>query len=203
MQQQPTTLNSSPVPAPPLPFPPNSITTEQIQKCLDDNKNLILAILENQNLGKVNECAQYQAVLQRNLMYLAAIADAQPPPSTSAPPSQLPPNSNPQEGHYMQQHAQNTALQQQQQLQGGIPLQKLPFQLNAMRSDQQQQQQLFHLQAQAQQHQQQFQGQAGMHHISQAGLSNSGGLMEGRGGKQNPMDTNSGDGQGKSTLGHH
>eukprot|EP00850_Spirogloea_muscicola_P003304 SM000013S26473 [mRNA] locus=s13:489333:490568:- [translate_table: standard] len=45
---------------------------------LDENKQLILAILDNQNLGKLNECAQYQARLQQNLMYLAAIADAQP-----------------------------------------------------------------------------------------------------------------------------
>ncbi|KAJ1254643.1 hypothetical protein BS78_K015100 [Paspalum vaginatum] len=35
------------------------ITTEQIQKYLDENKQLILAILENQNLGKLAECAQY------------------------------------------------------------------------------------------------------------------------------------------------
>ncbi len=93
---------------------------------LDENKQLILAILDNQNLGKLNECAtwvncgasfckyticifiwflgfrfhmgnvsdihethlfmlvwvgwacRYQAKLQQNLMYLAAIADAQP-----------------------------------------------------------------------------------------------------------------------------
>eukprot|EP00850_Spirogloea_muscicola_P008470 SM000045S16215 [mRNA] locus=s45:319258:321172:+ [translate_table: standard] len=56
----------------------HQITTELIQKYLDENKQLILAILDNQNLGKLNECAQYQARLQQNLMYLAAIADAQP-----------------------------------------------------------------------------------------------------------------------------
>lgn len=55
-----------------------TITTELIQKYLDENKQLILAILDNQNLGKLNECATYQARLQQNLMYLAAIADAQP-----------------------------------------------------------------------------------------------------------------------------
>lgn len=58
--------------------PPTSITTEQIQRYLDENKQLILAILDNQNLGRLNECAQYQAQLQKNLLYLAAIADAQP-----------------------------------------------------------------------------------------------------------------------------
>ncbi|KAL5648637.1 hypothetical protein ACJX0J_039446, partial [Zea mays] len=51
---------------------------KQIQKYLDENKQLILAILENQNLGKLAECAQYQSQLQKNLLYLAAIADAQP-----------------------------------------------------------------------------------------------------------------------------
>ncbi|KAH8965653.1 hypothetical protein BDL97_04G128000 [Sphagnum fallax] len=56
----------------------SNITTELIQKYLDENKQLILAILDNQNLGKTNECATYQAKLQQNLMYLAAIADAQP-----------------------------------------------------------------------------------------------------------------------------
>jgi len=56
----------------------SNITTELIQKYLDENKQLILAILDNQNLGKLNECATYQAKLQQNLMYLAAIADAQP-----------------------------------------------------------------------------------------------------------------------------
>ncbi|XP_027109973.1 GRF1-interacting factor 2-like [Coffea eugenioides] len=186
-QQQPTpALTSSPPPS--LPFSPNSITTEQIQKCLDDNKNLILAILENQNLGKVSECAQYQAVLQRNLMYLAAIADAQPQPSATPP--QLPSSSGAQQGIYVQQ-AQATTMQQHQ----GVPVQKLPFQLSALRS-QDQQHQLLHFQAQ-----QQFQGQGGsnhgMHQIMQTGLSNSGSLMEGRGSKQSSLDANSGDGQGK------
>jgi hypothetical protein len=54
------------------------VTTELIQKYLDENQQLILAILENQNVGKLAECARYQARLQQNLMYLAAIADAQP-----------------------------------------------------------------------------------------------------------------------------
>uniref|UniRef100_A0A1D1YAV1 Protein SSXT n=1 Tax=Anthurium amnicola TaxID=1678845 RepID=A0A1D1YAV1_9ARAE len=68
-----------------------NITTEQIQKYLDENKQLILAILDSQNLGKLSECAQYQAQLQKNLLYLAAIADAQTP-SVRA-----------QGGHYIQQ----------------------------------------------------------------------------------------------------
>ncbi|ONK80770.1 uncharacterized protein A4U43_C01F21540 [Asparagus officinalis] len=51
---------------------------------LDENKQLILAILENQNSGKADECAENQAKLQRNLMYLAAIADSQPQVPTIA-----------------------------------------------------------------------------------------------------------------------
>ncbi|KAI7739722.1 hypothetical protein M8C21_025497 [Ambrosia artemisiifolia] len=156
-QSQPPTLNSG------ASFSPNAITTEQIQKCLDDNKNLIMAILENQNLGKFQECAQYQAVLQKNLMYLAAIADAQPPapgppaPQTSTP-QQMPPNSIPQQANsYMQQQQHQAAQQQQAQQQGGgVP--KLPFQLNALRT-QDQQQQLLQFQ---QQQQQQLQAQMGM-----------------------------------------
>ena len=54
------------------------MTTELIQKYLNENEQLILAILENQNVGKLQECAQYQARLQQNLLYLAAIADATP-----------------------------------------------------------------------------------------------------------------------------
>ena len=57
---------------------PAVVTTELIQKYLDENQQLILAILENQNVGKLAECAKYQTKLQENLMYLAAIADAQP-----------------------------------------------------------------------------------------------------------------------------
>ncbi|KAL9320393.1 hypothetical protein ACSQ67_012232 [Phaseolus vulgaris] len=49
---------------------------------LDENKSLILKIVESQNSGKLSECAENQARLQRNLMYLAAIADSQPQPPT-------------------------------------------------------------------------------------------------------------------------
>lgn len=55
-----------------------SITTDHIQQYLDENKALILNILENQNAGKFTECAENQTRLQHNLMYLAAIADCQP-----------------------------------------------------------------------------------------------------------------------------
>nr|BDI55443.1 GRF1-interacting factor like [Lolium multiflorum] len=84
--------------------PPASITTEQIQKYLDENKQLILAILENQNLGKLAECAQYQSQLQKNLLYLAAIADAQPPQNPASRPQMgQQPGAMPGTGHYMSQ----------------------------------------------------------------------------------------------------
>ncbi|XP_024392593.1 uncharacterized protein [Physcomitrium patens] len=85
-----------------------SITTELIQKYLDENKQLILAILDNQNLGKLNECAMYQAKLQQNLMYLAAIADAQPQVSQNS--TQV------SSGQSMQPSQQYIQQQQQQQM---------------------------------------------------------------------------------------
>ncbi|XP_057522564.1 GRF1-interacting factor 2-like [Amaranthus tricolor] len=92
-QQSPQMFNIQPA------QPPVTITTEQIQKYLDENKQLILAIMESQNLGKINECAQYQAQLQKNLMYLAAIADAQPPGPSQQ--QQMPVQSSMPQGHFM------------------------------------------------------------------------------------------------------
>ncbi|GAB4833093.1 GRF1-interacting factor 3 [Ancistrocladus abbreviatus] len=106
-------------------FPPASITTEQIQKYLDENKRLILAILDNQNLGKLAECAQYQAQLQKNLMYLAAIADAQPQMSAMA--TQMTPHPTMQQGAYYMQHPQAAAIAQQQ----GIFPPKMPIQFGS------------------------------------------------------------------------
>ncbi|RDY05441.1 GRF1-interacting factor 2, partial [Mucuna pruriens] len=60
---------------PSLPNVP-ALTIEQIQKYLEENKELILAILEYQNLGKFTEIAQCQAKLQHNLTFLAKLADA-------------------------------------------------------------------------------------------------------------------------------
>ncbi|KAJ0103051.1 hypothetical protein Patl1_05565 [Pistacia atlantica] len=77
---------------------------------LEENKQLIMAILENQNLGKSAECASYQNQLQQNLMYLAKIADAQP----EAPkiPNQMPSYSSDQQEHY--KHPSQTAMSQQE-----------------------------------------------------------------------------------------
>ncbi|KAL6518343.1 hypothetical protein OROMI_034044 [Orobanche minor] len=104
---------------------PTNVTTDLIQQYLDENKSLILKIVENQNSGKMSECADLklnQARLQRNLMYLAAIADSQPQPPTMhsqvfpASKSQLSPTYPsgggggvgiiPSGPHYMQQHQQ-------------------------------------------------------------------------------------------------
>ncbi|KOM55658.1 hypothetical protein LR48_Vigan10g155000, partial [Vigna angularis] len=91
---------------------PNNVTTDHIQQYLDENKSLILKIVESQNSGKLSECAENQARLQRNLMYLAAIADSQPQPPTM--PGQYPPGGMMQQGaHYMQaQQAQQMTPQQ-------------------------------------------------------------------------------------------
>ncbi|KAI8519997.1 ss18, nBAF chromatin remodeling complex subunit [Branchiostoma belcheri] len=47
-----------------------------IQKLLDENNQLIQCIVDYQNKGKAAECAQYQQILHRNLVYLATIADS-------------------------------------------------------------------------------------------------------------------------------
>ncbi|PKA65528.1 GRF1-interacting factor 1 [Apostasia shenzhenica] len=82
---------------------PNQVTTDIIQQYLDENKQLILAILDNQNSGKADECAENQAKLQRNLMYLAAIADSQPQMTTMA---QYPSTATMQPGARYLQHQQ-------------------------------------------------------------------------------------------------
>lgn len=194
-------------------FPSANITTEQIQKCLDENKKLILAILDNQNLGKLTECAQYQAQLQKNLMYLAAIADAQPQIATV--PAQMPPHPVMQQGAYY--------MQQQSPQQGLFPP-RMPTQfaspLQLHEHQQQQQQQQLH-----QQHQQTIPGQVNfrptgpsnsmppMQTDGTLGGSTSGGprtpanASDARGGKkQDGLDSGHvtgsvGDGQGSSAPG--
>ncbi|KAL3226044.1 hypothetical protein MRX96_025263 [Rhipicephalus microplus] len=58
----------------------------QIQKMLDENSQLIQAIVDYQNKGKASECLQYQQILHRNLVYLASVADAGPMVQASIPP---------------------------------------------------------------------------------------------------------------------
>uniref|UniRef100_A0A3Q2NTK2 SS18 N-terminal domain-containing protein n=1 Tax=Fundulus heteroclitus TaxID=8078 RepID=A0A3Q2NTK2_FUNHE len=43
---------------------------------LDENHHLIQCIMDYQSKGKTAECAQYQQILHRNLVYLATIADS-------------------------------------------------------------------------------------------------------------------------------
>lgn len=203
MQQTPQMIPMMPS------FPQQTnITTEQIQKYLDENKKLILAILDNQNLGKLAECAQYQAQLQKNLMYLAAIADAQP--QTPALPPQMAPHPAMQQGFYMQ-HPQAAAMAQQQ----GMFPQKMPMQFGNPHQMQDQQ----HQQQQQQLHQQAMQGQMGlrpgginngmhpMHNEAALGGSGSGGPNDGRGSgsKQDASEagTAGGDGQGTSAAAAH
>ncbi|KAJ9682388.1 hypothetical protein PVL29_018328 [Vitis rotundifolia] len=83
---------------------PSNVTTDHIQQYLDENKSLILKIVESQNSGKLTECAENQARLQRNLMYLAAIADSQPQPPTMH--AQFPPSGIVQPGAHYMQHQQ-------------------------------------------------------------------------------------------------
>ncbi|KAA8520789.1 hypothetical protein F0562_014939 [Nyssa sinensis] len=191
-------------------FPPNNITTEQIQKYLDENKKLILAILDNQNLGKLAECAQYQAQLQKNLMYLAAIADAQPQAPTMPP--QMAPHPAMQQGAFYMQHPQAAAMAQQP----GIFPPRVPLQFNSPHQMQDQQQ--LHLQ-----HQQAIQGQMGVrpgganngmhptHTEATLGGGSSGappptaGLSDVRGGnKQDAPEAGTAgtNGQGSSAVGH-
>ncbi|XXG76607.1 hypothetical protein AAC387_Pa08g0917 [Persea americana] len=85
-------------------FNPNSVTTDMIQQYLDENKQLILQILDSQSSGKLGDCAENQARLQRNLMYLATIADSQPQPSPSY--AQFPSNATMQPGARYMQHQQ-------------------------------------------------------------------------------------------------
>ncbi|KAE8681569.1 GRF1-interacting factor 2 [Hibiscus syriacus] len=167
---------------------------------LDENKKLILAILDNQNLGKLAECAQYQAQLQKNLMYLAAIADAQP----QTTPTML-------FKRIFMQHPQAAAMAQQQ----GMFSQRMPFQFNNPHQMQDAQQQQLHLQ-----HQQAMQAQMGIRpggsnngmHPMQAeanlggggsgGLSSASGPNDGRGGNKQEGAEAGVDGQGGTAGGH-
>eukprot|EP00249_Psilotum_nudum_P005949 c19347_g1_i1 orf=273-1001(+) len=139
-------------------YSPHNVTTEVIQKYLDENKQLILAILDNQNLGKLNECAQYQARLQANLMFLASIADAQPqPPPVHA---QVPPQAVLQQGSHFMSHPQ---AQQQLAQQSALMMNRNPLQYT--------QQQLSSLH-QVQQLQQQQQTMHGQHALNAGGTNN-------------------------------
>ncbi|XP_009622707.1 GRF1-interacting factor 3 isoform X2 [Nicotiana tabacum] len=168
---------------------------------LDENKTLILAILDNQNLGKLAECAQYQAKLQKNLMYLAAIADAQP--QSPAIPTQMAPHPAMQQGGFFMQHPQAAAMNQQQ----GMFTAKMPLQFNNPQQMQDQQHQ--QLQRQQQGIPQQTGMQLGGLNSTLGGASNgsqlsTSGAGDARGGNKqdNPDAEPSGaDGQASSVTG--
>jgi len=153
-----------------LTFATSNIFSYHIHMYLDENYQLILVILDNQNLGKLNECAQYQAKLQQNLMYLAAIADSQPQP----------PAAHSQPGTHYLQHQQAQQQVAQSVMASRVPMQYAQQQLQQehqhqqqlQHQQQQQQQHQLHQQQQHQQQQQQLQHQQSIH--SQLGM-NSGG----------------------------
>ncbi|KAI4307044.1 hypothetical protein L6164_030275 [Bauhinia variegata] len=64
--------------------PVTSVLTEQIQKYLEENQQLILAIMECRKLGKFSDMCKCQNKLQYNLSYLAKVADAQPQAQTES-----------------------------------------------------------------------------------------------------------------------
>nr|VDC64623.1 unnamed protein product [Brassica rapa] len=139
---------------------------------LEENKKLIMAIMENQNLGKLAECAQYQALLQKNLMYLAAIADAQPPPSTAGatpPPAMASQMGAPHPGmqppSYFMQHPQASGMAQQAPPAGIFPP-RGPLQFGSPHQLQDPQQQHMHQQA--------MQGHMGMRPM---GINNNNGMQ--------------------------
>lgn len=137
-------------------FPPiASATTEIVQTYLDENKQLILAILDNQTLGKINESAIYKAKLQANLMYLAAVADSQPYPSPVH--VQVQPTTVLQPGTQYMTHSQvQQQMAQRSLMVGRISLQYTPQQILALHQAQQQLQQ---------QQQQSMHGQIGINPV--------------------------------------
>ena len=57
---------------------------DPVQKALDENRALIAAALENQNLGRVAEAEGYLGLLKTNLLALAKVADQQFPRAAAA-----------------------------------------------------------------------------------------------------------------------
>ncbi|XP_055802275.1 GRF1-interacting factor 1-like [Solanum dulcamara] len=152
---------------------PTNVTTDHIQQYLDENKSLILKIVESQNSGKLSECAENQARLQRNLMYLAAIADSQPQPSSM--------HSQFSSGGMMQPGTHNYLQQQQQQQAQQMATQQLmAARSSSMLYGQQQQPQLSPFQQQGL-HSSQLGmssgsgGSTGLHHMLQSESSPHGG----------------------------
>ncbi|WZY79239.1 hypothetical protein YC2023_025623 [Brassica napus] len=172
---------------------PSNVTSDHIQQYLDENKSLILKIVESQNSGKLSECAENQARLQRNLMYLAAIADSQP-----QPPSMHSQYGTAGGGGLMQGEGGSHYLQQQQAIQQQQSQQSLMAARSSMLYAQQQQQPYATLQQQQ------------LHH-SQLGMSSSSGggssglhMLQGEAGGfhdfgRGKLEMGSGEGRGGSS----
>lgn len=132
---------------------PSTITTETIQQLLEENAKLINAIQNNQDAGKLQACAAYQQNLQQNLMYLAAVADAQPQPQQQPAAAVAAQPAVPMQGApmYQQQHQyaiaatpqpQTPYMAQQTQMPPAQPYNGTQPQAVAPVQQQQQQQQL-------------------------------------------------------------
>uniref|UniRef100_A0A7N0RE29 SS18 N-terminal domain-containing protein n=3 Tax=Kalanchoe fedtschenkoi TaxID=63787 RepID=A0A7N0RE29_KALFE len=173
MQMQPMMASS---------YYPSNVTTDHIQQYLDENKSLILKIVESQNSGKMSECAENQARLQRNLMYLAAIADSQPqPPALQA--HQFAPSGVMPAGPVYMQHPQSQQM--------------TPQSLMAARSSM-----VYNTQQQPYSTMQQ---QQSLH--SQLGMSSGLGMLQGNVGSSTPgfseFGRESGRGGGEGHIGQH
>ncbi|MED6210029.1 hypothetical protein PIB30_060212 [Stylosanthes scabra] len=139
------------------PLPPlSTLSTEMIQKYLEENKELIMATMDGQNQGKFVEVSQYLAKLQHNLTYLAKLADAAPQPQLqSLPQLQLQPQMHSQvQGQGIMQHPHQYHKAMSEQQQHDLSTSKLGFQIN----EQQQQHKIPTFFQQQQQHQLMFAG---------------------------------------------
>ncbi|XAR53565.1 hypothetical protein NMG60_11022175 [Bertholletia excelsa] len=169
---------------------PNNVTTDHIQQYLDENKSLILKIVESQNSGKLSECAENQARLQRNLMYLAAIADSQPQPPTMHS-QQFPSSSIMQPGAHYLQHQQAQQMGPQSLMGGRSSMLYSQQQLSAL-----QQQQALHNQLGMSSG-----GSSGIHMLQSEANSGAGGFPDfGRG--MAKQDVGTAEGRGASSGGH-
>jgi hypothetical protein len=53
------------------------LSADMVQRVLDENQQLILAVIENQHKLQAHECSEYLGKLHRNLMMLATFGDNQ------------------------------------------------------------------------------------------------------------------------------
>ena len=53
------------------------LSADAVQRVLDENQQIILAVIENQNKQQGHDCAKWLQKLHRNLMMLATLGDGQ------------------------------------------------------------------------------------------------------------------------------